>query len=136
VATALVKAGLFPKEAQAMVNTWETSYFRTPGLRLLYILPRPIVDDVIPIQIKPAPEQLVRVMVGRVEVLTPETERRIENALANLESAIPAERNKAAEELNHLGRIKDPVLHRIAALAVKPEVRARAEGLLKPLAQQ
>src|SRR5262249_57791156 len=84
VAAALVKAGLYPKEARAMVNTWEKSYFRTEGLRLLYVLPPATVDEVIPIQIKPAPEQLVRVMVGRVEVLTPGAERRIEKAVADL----------------------------------------------------
>ena len=72
VKAALIAAGLYAKEAQAMVNTWEKSYFRTEGLRLLYLLPRKSVDQVIPIQIQPAPDHLVRVMVGRVEVLSPE----------------------------------------------------------------
>src|SRR5262249_36569268 len=35
VAHALVEAGLYHKEADAMVNTWEKSYFRTDGLRVL-----------------------------------------------------------------------------------------------------
>src|SRR5262249_4103989 len=40
VADALVKEGLYAKEAQAMVNTWERSYFRSEGLRILSVLPR------------------------------------------------------------------------------------------------
>src|SRR5262249_1505148 len=75
VADGLVTAGLYPKEARAMVNTWERSYFRTEGLRILYVLPRQTVDEVIPIQITPAPGKLERVMVGRVEVLTPTQEK-------------------------------------------------------------
>ncbi|MEJ0000050.1 MAG: hypothetical protein WDO13_13295 [Verrucomicrobiota bacterium] len=37
---ALVDAGLFDDEATAMLNTWELSYFKSPGLRFFYIVPR------------------------------------------------------------------------------------------------
>ncbi|MFN7133247.1 MAG: hypothetical protein ACK4N5_14305, partial [Myxococcales bacterium] len=37
---ALVGDGLYADEAQAMVDTWERSYFLTPGVRLLYLLPQ------------------------------------------------------------------------------------------------
>jgi hypothetical protein len=131
VATALVAAGLYPKEAQAMVNTWEKSYFRTEGLRMLYVLPRDTVDGVIPIQVRPTPDDLVRVMVGRVEVLTPATERRLEEAVTSLGAKDPARRKAAQAELTRLGRLQEPILHRIAALTALPEVRARAEKLIK-----
>jgi hypothetical protein len=130
VAAALVAAGLYPKEAQAMVNTWEKSYFRTEGLRILYILPRDTVDRVIPIQIKPAPDKLVRVMVGRVEVLTPERERRIEKFVADLGAKEFAVRNTASRELARLGRISEPALRRVAVKTTDPEVRSRAETLI------
>jgi hypothetical protein len=130
VAEALVKAGLYAKEAQAMVNTWEASYFRTEGLRVLSVLPRSTVDEVIPIQIKPAPQQLVRVMVGRIEVLTPEMEQNIEKRLTDLGSADADVRAAAEAELARLGRFKEPVLRRIAALTKAPEVRSRAETLI------
>src|SRR5262249_13206885 len=68
VAQALVAAGLFEKEAVAMVNTWEKGYFRTDGLRVLYVLPRSAADEYIPITITPKPDRLERVMVGRTEV--------------------------------------------------------------------
>jgi hypothetical protein len=130
IAASLVAAGLYPKEARAMVNTWEKSYFRTEGLRLLYILPRVIVDETIPIQVRPAPQQLVRVMVGRVEVLTPSTERRIEKAVADLGAEDPLARKTAQAELDRLGRLREPVLRRLAALTSIPEIRSRAEALI------
>ena len=130
MAESLSKAGLYPKEAQAMVDTWEKSYFRNDGLRILSILPRPAVDAAIPIDIKPAPQQLVRVMVGRVEVLTPDAERRLEKTVADLGSEDEKERAAAEAELAKFGRLREPVLRRVMALTRQPEVRARAETLI------
>ena len=39
VQAALVKAGLYEKEAVAMVNTWRSSWFGETGTRLFYLLP-------------------------------------------------------------------------------------------------
>lgn len=73
---ALERSGLFADEARSMVNTWRLSYFHTEGLRILYILPRIETDSILPIKISPQPEELVRTLVGRVEVLTkPEEDR-------------------------------------------------------------
>jgi len=66
----LVGAGLFPKEAQAMVETWRDSWFEE-GTRVIYLVPRSIVDDVLPLQMAPAPAAVERVFVGRVELLAP-----------------------------------------------------------------
>ena len=136
VAASLVAAGLYSKEARAMVNTWEASYFRAEGLRLLYILPRATVDEVIPIQIQPAPQQLVRVMIGRVEVLTPTTERRIEQAVADLAANDPLVRKTAQAQLDRLGRLREPVLRRLTSLTTVPEIRSRAETLIKAAANR
>lgn len=133
VAAGLVQAGLYPKEALAMVNTWERSYFLTEGLRVLYLLPRKTLDAVLPIAILPAPERLVRVMVGRVEVLTPEKERTLEKAVANLAASSPVVRKAAQAELARLGRFQEPALHRVAEASKSAEVRARAAQMLKDL---
>ena len=117
-----------------MVNTWEASYFRTEGLRVLSVLPRSTVDEVIPIQIKPAPQELVRVMVGRIEVLTPEMEQNVEKHLTDLGSADEEVRAAAEADLARLGRFKEPVLRRIAALTKAPEVRSRANTLIAQVA--
>jgi hypothetical protein len=72
---ALVTAGLFEKEARAMVKTWTDTWLEEAGTRLLYVIPSKTVEEWLPITIKPAPAKLTRVMVGRVDVLTPENER-------------------------------------------------------------
>jgi hypothetical protein len=130
VAAALVSAGLYPKEAQAMVNTWERSYFRTEGLRVLYLLPRSAVDAAIPIQIKPAPDQLVRVMVGRVEVMTPAAEHRLVQLVTDLGASDAKLRQGAREALVRLGRFQEPMLRRVLALTNDTGVRTRAEALI------
>ncbi len=67
--TQLVAAGLYEKEALAMAHTWRQAYFVTPGERFLYILPRTWTDSLLPMTMTPAPTELNRVLVGRVEVM-------------------------------------------------------------------
>jgi hypothetical protein len=134
VALALVEGGLYDKEARAMVNTWERSYFRTDGLRILYLVPRERVDGVLPIHIKPEPDRLVRVMVGRVEVLTPARERQIEKFVADLGASDFKTRQAASSGLAKLGRLGEPPLRRVLASASDPEVRVRAELIIARVA--
>ncbi|HVR75832.1 MAG TPA: hypothetical protein VMT52_15985 [Planctomycetota bacterium] len=136
LARILVAAGLYEKEARAMVNTWEKSYFRSEGLRVLYILPRETVDEVIPLQIRPAPAEVVRVMVGRVEVLTPGKVALLEAWLQDLDSASPGARETARRSIDELGRFAEPALHRVASSSRLPGVPARAEALLKKIAER
>jgi len=77
MAGALVEAGLFRKEADAMVQTWWRSYFQMPGLRVFWIVPTEFTDDVLPLEVDPAPARRVRVLVGRSEILSPAFERRL-----------------------------------------------------------
>ncbi|HKW01314.1 MAG TPA: hypothetical protein VJN96_15925 [Vicinamibacterales bacterium] len=67
----LVAEGLFPKEAEAMLDTWRDSWFE-PGLRVLYLVPRSTADAILPLAITPAPQTTARVFVGRMEILTSE----------------------------------------------------------------
>lgn len=67
---ALIRDGLYPDEATAMLKTWELSYFKSPGLRFFYIVPRAWVDKVLPLTITGAPTKITRVMVGRIELVT------------------------------------------------------------------
>jgi hypothetical protein len=68
LAQALTAAGLYPKEAAAMVATWRDSWFEE-GMRVFYLTPRSVVDSVLPLHIAPAPEAVARVFVGRIELL-------------------------------------------------------------------
>ena len=79
VQVGLEEDGLYSDEARAMVDTWERSYFQTEGLRLLYVVPRAWTDELLPIEIDPAPAELVRTLVGRVEALI---QPEIEDAIA------------------------------------------------------
>ncbi len=78
---ALIEQGLFPKEAEAMIDTWRDSWFEE-GSRLIYILPESAVNAMLPLEINPAPERLARVFVGRIELITPETKRAVQEAIA------------------------------------------------------
>jgi hypothetical protein len=75
----LITQGLFPDEAHAMLETWKDSWFEE-GSRLIYIVPRPFIDSVLPLQINPAPANTVRVFVGRIELITPATQQAVESA--------------------------------------------------------
>jgi hypothetical protein len=131
----LTREGLYPREAEAMVNTWERSYFRTEGLRVLYVLPRRLTDETIPITIEPAPQQLERVMVGRVEVLTPVREQLLLKAVADLASKDAEVQKAARAELDRLGRLQEPALRRLAALPSTPEIKKEIEARLKALVE-
>ena len=100
----LVAAGLFIKEAQAMVDTWTDSWFED-GSRIFYIVPGKTVDSILPLDIQPPPAALARVFVGRVELITSEIEQEVEQAIR--------ENDKAAIERR--GRFLQPILANLAA---------------------
>jgi hypothetical protein len=99
---ALVGDGLYDDEAWALLNTWELSYFKSPGMRLFFLVPRAWTDYYLPLDVS-EPAQITRVMVGRIELVTPE-QRDYLREIANME---PRRIGAEAEELhrNFYGRI-------------------------------
>jgi hypothetical protein len=95
----LVDQGLYRDEAHAMVETWKDSWFEE-GSRLIYIVPRGFIDNVLPLTIDPAPGQIVRVFVGRLEIVTPTTARAVKTAIAHNDE----------ETLKKYGRFLEPIL--------------------------
>ena len=83
----LIGRGLYPDEAHAMIETWKKSWFEQ-GSRLFYIVPPQFVNAVLPLSIRPAPAQINRVFVGRLELITPATEQEVETALAKHDGSI------------------------------------------------
>ena len=130
LAARLTESGLYAKEARAMVNTWKSSYFQADGIRVLFVLPQSWTDSFIPIRIQPAPKQVVRVMVGRLEMLSPDRERRAEEAVRDLASGDPARRQSAFAFLRRQGRYVEPIVRRLAATTPDPDVRATCRRLL------
>ncbi len=118
VRTQLDAMGLYDDEATAMVNTWKKQWFRTPGPRLLYLAPQSWTDASIPLTIEPKPESTKRVMVIRVELLTPEMETADVAALKGL--ANPTTSVATKNHFTALGRFAEPRLRRAMVLAGNP----------------
>jgi hypothetical protein len=107
--TLLTKKGLYEKEAQAMVATWRDSWFED-GLRVFYIVPRALTDKTLPLTIEPQPTELVRVLVGRTEVITPEIEQAIQKQLEPLNDASPDLHSITMQVIRTHGRFAEPIL--------------------------
>src|SRR5579864_294056 len=110
----LVAQGLYVDEAQAMVETWRGSWFEE-GSRLIYIVPANFVNGILPLSIHPAPAQISRVFVGRLELVTPATEKAVETAFAS--------RDKAT--LEKYGRFLEPILQTMMAKETSRSQAAR-----------
>jgi hypothetical protein len=98
----LEEFGLYKKEALAMVETWRDSWFEA-GTRVFYILPTAQVNPLLPLTITPAPSEIKRVFVGRVEVLSPWTQKTIQSAM----------REGDTKTLEKFGRFLEPFLAQI-----------------------
>jgi len=125
---ALRSAGLFPKEAAAMIATWRDSWFEE-GMRIFYLVPRKTVDTVVPIRVDPAPSALERVFVGRVEVLSPAMRQALQTALVSGDTATLPKYSRFARPFC------DRVLHEPGAPRIAPAAAAflaRADRVLTP----
>lgn len=100
---ALVNAGLYEKEARAMVNTWQDQWFAEEGTRVLYLLPRAWTDRTLPLEISPRPDAVVRVMVGRAELITPSVEREITEQILTFKSGDAKAKARAVADVRQLG---------------------------------
>jgi hypothetical protein len=108
----LIRAGLYEKEARAMVKTWESAWLRDEGTRVLSVLPAGWTDRALPLRVTPKPDSLVRVLVGRHDILTPEREREIDGLVRQLHGPSAAERSAADGALAKLGRFAAPARQR------------------------
>ena len=98
----LVAHGLYPREAKAMVESWRGSWFEQ-GTRIFYVIAGSAVDAMLPLHIDPAPAELRRVFVGRMEIATSQTLKEVEAALST------GDRRKLAQ----YGRFLQPIAMRL-----------------------
>jgi hypothetical protein len=97
-----------------MVETWRDSWFED-GLRVFYIVPRRTVDEILPLEITPAPSRVARVFVGRMELFSSATVQAVRAAIdANDQTT-----------LARYARFLGPITDRVLADAHHPEVMAR-----------
>jgi hypothetical protein len=135
----LINAKLYPKEAQAMINTWKKSWFSEDGTRLFYIVPQRFTDAILPLKVDPWPAETIRVLVGRMEIMPPEEETRLMKVIQESATHRQAAHNNHVSynsplELKNLGRLALPALNRI--LAMRPNdsvVRNEVAALLNEL---
>jgi hypothetical protein len=102
LANHLIAAGLYEKEALAMIETWRDSWFEE-GTRVFYLYPRSTVDALLPLRVTPAPSETARVFVGRVELLSIWRRNAITSAIGRGET----------EPLVRFGRFLDPFIEQI-----------------------
>jgi hypothetical protein len=125
----LVAQGLYEKEAKAMIKTWRDSWFEE-GVRVFYIMPRAITDTILPVEINPAPSELARVLVGRIEVITPEMELALRQQIAKLEDPSSNVRSEAINMLRKHGRFSEPILKNILQATNDPKLKARINQII------
>ena len=130
--TALVQEGLYAREAAAMVQTWDDSWFAEPGLRVLYTLPRAWTDRILPLALEPAPREVARVMVGRAEMITPPMEWALMKQVVRYSDRDERTRASAVTGARAigLGRFLEPATRRLMAKMPSAEFAQAASGLL------
>ncbi|QEL20130.1 hypothetical protein [Limnoglobus roseus] len=102
----LVEQGLYEKEARAMVKTWQADWFGENGTRVLYLVAETVTEELLPLKIDPKPDRLVRVLVGRHDILTPEREAEVGALVKRLNGESNADAKAADTALSKLGRYR------------------------------
>lgn len=110
ILSVLGEQGLYPDEARAMLETWKDSWFEE-GTRLLYVVPNSFVNRVLPLSISPAPREIARVFIGRLELVSMKTRTAIEEALAKGDETTLAKYKRFLEPMLQilLQRESDPL---------------------------
>ena len=151
----LTSQGLYEKEAAAMVATWQDSWFTEEGTRVLYAVPEPLTDKVLPLHISPQPKEIVRVLVGRLEIMTPTMQRKVGEEVRKNAQRRRAYYEKMAKDRKELGkafkmpaplpfpaalaelnRFAEPALARLVATSDDAEIRHEATALIHELHQR
>ena len=86
-----------------MVNTWQDHWFAEEGTRVLYLLPRAWTDRTLQLQVSPQPDQIVRVMVGRAELITPSVERELRDQVLTYSTGDAKAKSRAVDNVRALG---------------------------------
>jgi len=118
----LISSGLYPEEAHAMLESWKDSWFEE-GTRLIYVVPSSFVEKILPLSIEPQPATIHRVFVGRMELLTPATQRAIETAVATHDKVT----------LAIYGRFLGPMIESILRNATDPVRTAQLNEALQQI---
>jgi hypothetical protein len=123
-------AGLYKKEAAALVEIWNEEFFKTEGVRLLAVLARDAYDRLLPIEITPKPDELERVLILHLECVDNDRAAQIRGWIEELASSDIEARDRAATQLRRLGPLAEPILRQTHDKTTDAEVKARIAELL------
>jgi hypothetical protein len=126
----LMAAGLYERESLAMVNTWRSSWFGENGTRVLYLVPGKQTDQLLPLKIDPAPDEQLRVLVGRLETITPEDCQQLVRRLVGNVANDPPTNARIKEVLKSLGRFAEPAIKFAVTQTTDVATRKRLEVIL------
>lgn len=129
---ALNASGLNDDEAAAMLETWQRSYFESPGMRLFYLLPQSWTDEVLPLHLEGPARVECRVMMGRVELVTTHQREVLQRISKYPESSALQEADPRLPLYDQLGRFRNALL--LDALRHNPTVGL--QRFAKPLGVQ
>ncbi len=128
----LIGAGLYPNEAQSILDIWNAGLWQRPGITAIYLAPQSEYDRILPLSIDPKPPKLVRVaIVVHANLETDSTfPARVAALIAELDDADFAVRERATKELLALAPRSLPLLRKAVAGAGSDELKVRLESIL------
>ena len=117
------------RKSLAMVNTWRSSWFGENGTRLLYLVPGKQTDELLPLKVEPAPDEQVRVLVGRLETITPEDCQRLVRRSGRQRSR----RNARCRGGPSRAGVTGPIRRAGDRVRDRPDQRSRRRGRLEAI---
>ncbi len=136
VKQAILDAGLFSPEADALLKIWRDGLFETEGLTVFHILPQEEYDRMLPLTITPKPEgKPVRVGIAlhpHMEI-EPPLVARIAALLHDLDDPAFAKRAAASKALVEMGPFAATVLRGELSQNPSLEMRHRIEEIVKQI---
>jgi hypothetical protein len=126
LAAALVAHGLFADEAHAMLETWQQSYFASPGTRLFFLLPQAWTDANLPLTLSTSADK-VRVMLGRIELVSATQQATLEKIYDLPDSDL----SSARQTYTSLGRFRDALLVHEWHSTSDPARRSRIQAVMR-----
>ena len=101
------------------------------GARILALMPLAYYNALFPIDIKPAPKEIVRVLIAHIECLDPDIQVQADGWVEKLSSDSLDERDEAAAKLKKLSALGEYTIRRAAEKAKDEETKSRLLELLK-----
>jgi hypothetical protein len=126
----LKEAGLFADEAKSLADLWKQELFLTPGVTLFYRLPQEEYDRLLPMNMKPKPEKLVRVGLVQHPHCEPDLAERVVALVGDLSNEDFETRERAQKQLDELGRAAFVHLVRMRKEVKALEAKRRLEEIL------